>query len=88
MNSSIRTLIRLSAAARLPVLATVAAGILIDEESENAKLTEPVTEIPAEEEYEFSEYALAELQQMLQAAIDNEEYEKASRIRDEINKRK
>jgi len=36
-------------------------------------------------EYEF--FALEELEEMLQEAIDNEDYEKASRIRDEIKKR-
>jgi len=65
----------------------VAAGILIDEETEKSKITEPMGE-PLIEEYEFSEYSIPELEQMLQASIENEEYEKASRIRDEINKRK
>jgi uncharacterized protein len=36
-------------------------------------------------EYEF--FALEELEEMLQEAIENEDYEKASRIRDEIKKR-
>ena len=66
----------------------VAAGILIDEETEKSKVTEPVSEASSGEEYEFSEYSLPELEQMLQTSIENEEYEKASRIRDEINKRK
>ena len=66
----------------------VAAGILIDEESEKSKITEPMDSGLVEEEYEFTDFTLAELHQMLQASIENEEYEKASRIRDEINKRK
>lgn len=36
-------------------------------------------------EYEF--FAIEELEEMLQEAIENEDYEKASRIRDEIKKR-
>jgi len=34
-----------------------------------------------------TELTLAELQEELDDAIDNEEYEKASQIRDEINRR-
>jgi bifunctional DNase/RNase len=40
------------------------------------------------EENEFSEYLLTELETMLQQAIEQEEFEKASLIRDEIQKRK
>lgn len=36
----------------------------------------------------FKDLSLEELQQILQEAIDNEEFEKASKIRDEIKKRK
>ena len=36
---------------------------------------------------EFTGQSVAELNEMLQAAIENEEYEKASRIRDELNRR-
>jgi uncharacterized protein len=35
----------------------------------------------------FSKYELAELEEMLQKAISDEDYERASSIRDEINKR-
>jgi hypothetical protein len=37
--------------------------------------------------HEFTTQPLNELKELLQAAIDNEEYEKASRIRDELNRR-
>lgn len=66
----------------------VAAGILIDEELEKKVATESPLEPTSEEEFEYAELTLAELQQMLQSAIENEEYEKASHIRDEINRRK
>jgi len=65
-----------------------AAGILMDEESDSAKPDEITgREEPAGSE-SYADASLADLQEMLQAAIENEEYEKASRIRDEINRRK
>ncbi len=36
---------------------------------------------------EYSTNTLEELEEMLKKAVDNEEYEKASKIRDEIKKR-
>ena len=66
----------------------IAAGILIDEETERSKPGQQPDILSAEEEHEYSEYNLPDLQQMLQSSIENEEYEKASRIRDEINRRK
>jgi len=39
------------------------------------------------EETSYSEYSLEDLTQMLHTAVEKEEYEKASRIRDEIKKR-
>jgi bifunctional DNase/RNase len=63
----------------------VAAGILMEEDTGNSKQDNPEN---LNEESSFSEYSLEELTQMLQSAIENEEYEKASRIRDEIKKRK
>lgn len=65
-----------------------AAGILMEEDAE------PGPKEPAEPEAEsddlptFSGSTVAELKEMLQAAIENEEYEKASKIRDELNRRK
>jgi len=40
-----------------------------------------------DEENEFSDYLFEDLDGLLQKAIENEEYEKASRIRDEIKRR-
>lgn len=58
------------------------AGIVLEDESPEAEL-----DIPEEEETPFSEYLLSELEEMLQKAIENEEYEKASQLRDEIERR-
>jgi uncharacterized protein len=62
------------------------AGMLMDE---NAAQTETMTRPPAgEPEPEYDEFTFSELEEMLQKAIEQEEYEKASTIRDEIKKRK
>ena len=66
----------------------VAAGILMEEDQENAKSGNPIEDELVSEETSFSEYPLDDLNQMLKSAIENEEYEKAVRIRDEIKKRK
>lgn len=58
------------------------AGIVMEDENIEADPLEP-----AEEEAPFSEYLLSELEEMLQKAIENEEYEKASQLRDEIQRR-
>jgi len=41
-----------------------------------------------EKKYEYSKYTSAELSEMLTNAINDEDYERASAIRDEINRRK
>jgi uncharacterized protein len=68
------------------------AGIMIDEEMEKNQPSQKSPIIPSqsteEEEVSFSQSSLAELREMLQSAVENEEYEKASKIRDELNKRK
>jgi bifunctional DNase/RNase len=65
-----------------------AAGILVDEESEAATGGDSRPEEPSATPSDYSEVSLEELREMLQVAIEKEEYEKASKIRDEINKRK
>jgi len=65
----------------------VAAGILMEEDQETSKPDEPSGELLSEET-SFTEYSVEELEQMLQSAVENEEYEKASGIRDELKKRK
>jgi uncharacterized protein len=69
------------------------AGIMIDEETEKKETSlrsSPQASQPSEEEEELplGQLTVDELSEMLQAAVENEEYEKASRIRDELNKRK
>lgn len=62
------------------------AGILLDE---NAELQQdsPTPETSAPAEKPVATYNVQELEQQLQEAIENEDYELASRLRDEINKR-
>ena len=66
----------------------VAAGILMEEEAEITKQDAPLEDENSPEEISYNEYTLEDLTQMLQTAVENEEYEKASRIRDEMKKRK
>ncbi len=66
----------------------VAAGILMEEEAELSKAEENSVETEATEQRSFADTSLADLKEMLQGAIENEDYEKASKIRDELNKRK
>lgn len=64
-----------------------AAGIVLQDE-ETPPGTEPPSVKKGEKQDNYSSLTLAELESLLMAAIDEEAYEKASRIRDEINKRK
>jgi len=66
----------------------VAAGILMEEDPDMAKSEESAGDEPLPEETSFSDYSMEELARLLQSSVENEEYEKASRIRDEIKKRK
>lgn len=60
------------------------AGIVLDQENDTTQSREQNTV----KEDEFSEYLTDELEEMLQIAVQNEEYEKASKLRDEIRRRK
>lgn len=62
------------------------AGIIVNEENEPEKPKTAVEDQDAADE--FSEYLIEELEEMLQIAVENEAYEKASRLRDEIQRRK
>jgi bifunctional DNase/RNase len=65
-----------------------AAGILMEEEAELLKQEEPPPADDPDDYLSFANFSQAELKEMQQNAIENEEYEKASKIRDELNKRK
>lgn len=68
------------------------AGVEADPNEENqivpAEEETPAKEPVATGPVSFSQMTAAELQDELQKALDNEDYEKAARIRDELNKRK
>lgn len=67
------------------------AGIIIEFENEHSQdeWHQPVSEEPVRgKKHEYGQYTFAELSDMLTNAINDEDYEKASSIRDEINRRK
>ncbi len=64
-----------------------AAGIVLQDENQPLD-PETISEETEEKEGAYASFTLSELESMLLAAIDEEAYEKASRIRDEINIRK
>lgn len=62
----------------------VSAGIVIDEKEQEEK-EKPKTKKSSSILYE--QYSMEELKELLQKSVANEEYEKASKIRDEIKRR-
>lgn len=60
------------------------AGIIMENDADDGNIDEG----EAGEENEMSAYLTSELEEMLKMAVENEEYERASLIRDEIQKRK
>ena len=66
------------------------AGIVIEFENEQSQdeWHQPISDEPIKGKHEYEKYTSAELTQMLNNAISAEDYEKASAIRDEINRRK
>lgn len=64
------------------------AGIVLDPEGSSLSFEEGQTESRKMSESEFENYNVSELTRMMNEAINNENYERASRIRDEINRRK
>lgn len=63
------------------------AGMVLQDEKEEG-ITEPVPQENKPGDEEYSNLSVGELETMLMAAIDEEAYERASKIRDEISKRK
>lgn len=62
------------------------AGVSIDEEPDIDDLA--TGGLSKSDEYDFDKFTVEELTEMMNEAIENEEYEKASLIRDTISKRK
>ncbi|MCX6233077.1 MAG: bifunctional nuclease family protein [Bacteroidetes bacterium] len=62
-----------------------AAGIIM---TESDKESSPKTETPEPDTSELDAYTLEELEELLKITIENEDYERASQVRDEIKKRK
>lgn len=62
------------------------AGILMDDTKMEGK--EEEKSFTERKESEFSDYTLSELEKLLKKAVEQEDYERASVIRDEINVRK
>lgn len=63
------------------------AGIQLEDEIEAEGPAQEETPAPQEKTNELKASSNQELEQMLQEAIDREDYERASEIRDELNKR-
>ncbi|MEN8225710.1 MAG: bifunctional nuclease domain-containing protein [Bacteroidota bacterium] len=64
------------------------AGIVMEDKAEELLEDEEKNHVEESSKEEYTAYGEDELKVMLQKAIENEDYEKASNIRDEINKRK
>ena len=64
------------------------AGIIMEEEVKVTKEEEPKESEEIQVEGAYEDYLTEELEEMLSKAVSAENYEEASRIRDEINKRK
>jgi bifunctional DNase/RNase len=64
------------------------AGIIMEDKADEMLEGQEEESAIAEDESEYTKLGLEELKELLQKAIEKEEYEKASSIRDEINKRK
>lgn len=66
----------------------VSAGIILDEETTDLHIEDLKPDNEQETENEYNNFSTKELEELLTAAIEEEAYEKASIIRDEIKKRK
>ncbi|MDT8394374.1 MAG: bifunctional nuclease family protein [Bacteroidales bacterium] len=64
------------------------AGIIMEDKADELMEDEGSITVDESEEGEFSSLSVKKLKELLQNAVQKEDYEKASRIRDEINKRK
>lgn len=64
------------------------AGIILDDETIAAANNNDDDDLVAMEETDILKKSSEELKQLLNTALENEDYEKASKIRDELNNRK
>lgn len=62
------------------------AGVSVEEEPDIDQLATGGVEVS--DEYDYNKFSVDELEQMMREAIEHEEYEKASQLRDIIRKRK
>ncbi len=62
------------------------AGVSVEEEPDIDELATGGVEVS--DEYDYNKFSISELEQMMKEAIEHEEYEKASQLRDVIRKRK
>lgn len=62
------------------------AGVSVEEEPDIDQLA--TGEVEVSDEYDYNKFSIEELEQMMLEAIEHEEYEKASQLRDIIRKRK
>jgi len=60
---------------------------LVDEDEDSDELIEELINTPIDEQNDYSNLSMAELNKMLKEAVNNENYELAASIRDEISKR-
>ncbi len=65
----------------------VSAGIILDEDNSDIHIEELKPDNELETENEYNNFSTKELEELLISAIEEEAYEKASIIRDEIKKR-
>ncbi|MCY1723537.1 bifunctional nuclease family protein [Prolixibacteraceae bacterium Z1-6] len=63
------------------------AGIVLEGEDENSPIRSLMDEDESSGSSSYAQYSTSELQELLNEAIQEEDYEKASVIRDELNKR-
>jgi bifunctional DNase/RNase len=73
------------------------AGIILDESTEKSiiddaedeeETTDDLIQTPSTRQSDYAKLSLKDLEKLLNEAIQNEDYERASKIRDEINNRK
>ncbi len=62
------------------------AGVSVDEEPDIDQLATGGVDV--DDEFDYNKFSISELEQMMHEAIEHEEYEKASQLRDVIRKRK